>query len=58
METSLFGKPTNILGVPSKELILRGTSLKFQQGSKFIDLLKTNNSLDLSKILKTAESEE
>jgi hypothetical protein len=57
METSLFGKPSNILGVPTKELILRGSGLKFQQGSKFIDLLKNlNNSFDLNKIFKKATS--
>lgn len=58
METTLFGKPSNILGIPSKELILRGTSLKFQQGGKFIDLLKANGSFDIHKILKTADTEE
>lgn len=57
MEKSLFGKPSNILGVPTKELILRGSGLKFQQGSKFIDLLKNlNSSFDLNKIFKKATS--
>lgn len=56
-ETTLLGKPTNILGTLTKELVLRGSSLKFQQGGKFIDILKKLDELEnASEIFKTTES--
>lgn len=43
MSDIIAGKPSNIIGNPNTELILRGTKIKYQQGNRFIDLLKNNS---------------
>lgn len=57
MSDSFLGKPTNMVGIPSKELILKGTALKFQWGNKFIEIIK-NGKINSDKILKTASNED
>lgn len=55
--STLFGKPTNILGESTKELILKGSSLKFQWGNKFIELIKEGKlNVEKDNILKEADS--
>lgn len=55
--TTIAGKNSNVVGNKDTTLILRGTSLKYQFGNKFIDLIKNGKiNSESEQILKTADS--
>ena len=58
-KTKVAGKPSNIVGDSNSTLILRGSSLKYQFGNSFIDIIK-NGKLNVSseKLIKKVTSED
>lgn len=55
--TVIAGKPSNTVGDKDSTLVLRGSSVKYQWGNKFIDLIKNGKiNVDSEKILKIANS--
>lgn len=57
--TTIAGKPSNIIGDQYSQLILRGSSIRVQWGNRFIDLIKNGKiAIEEQEIFKTANSEE
>lgn len=58
VKSVIAGKNSNIVGNKDSSLILRGTSIKYQFGNKFIDIIKNGKiNIEENKILKIVSSE-
>lgn len=59
LSNNIGGKPSNIIGDASSQLILKGTSVKIQWGNKFIDIIKNGKiNTEVENILQVVNSED